>query len=98
MPGIGKSPIFWYTEDKSRAEGEKRTLKTIWLGMSGGVDSSAAALLLRQQGYNVVGITLRLHGQAERDCTDARRVCDALGIEHRILDGQIGRASCRERV
>lgn len=63
-------------------------MKTIWLGMSGGVDSSAAASLLRQQGYNVVGITLRLHGQAERDCTDARRVCDALGIEHRILDGR----------
>jgi len=63
-------------------------LKTIWLGMSGGVDSSAAAWLLKQQGYTVVGITLRLHGQADRDCADARRVCDKLGMEHRILDGR----------
>lgn len=63
-------------------------MKTIWLGMSGGVDSSAAAWLLKQQGYTVVGITLRLHGQADRDCADARRVCDKLGMEHRILDGR----------
>lgn len=56
--------------------------------MSGGVDSSVAAWLLKQQGCTVVGITLRLHGQADRDCTDARRVCDKLGIEHRILDGR----------
>ncbi|MBS5481351.1 MAG: 7-cyano-7-deazaguanine synthase [Clostridiales bacterium] len=56
--------------------------------MSGGVDSSAAAWLLKQQGYTVVGITLRLHGQADRDCADARRVCDKLGMEHRILDGR----------
>lgn len=67
----------------------------VMVGMSGGVDSSAAALLLQRQGFEVTGITLRLRGgrlqeqegeEAERDIQDAARVCAALGIEHRVLD------------
>ncbi len=61
--------------------------KTIWVGMSGGVDSSVAAALLLEQGYRVVGVTLRLRPSgAEQDIEDARRVCAALGVEHRVLD------------
>ncbi|HIW74279.1 MAG TPA: tRNA 2-thiouridine(34) synthase MnmA [Firmicutes bacterium] len=61
--------------------------KTIWVGMSGGVDSSAAAALLLEQGFRVTGVTLRLRPQgAEPDIEDARQVCRALGIEHRVLD------------
>ena len=67
------------------------------IGMSGGVDSSAAAALLIEQGYDVVGITLKLWPQdcvsrAEDKCcgpqavTDARSVCHKLGIPYYLVD------------
>jgi len=66
-------------------------------GMSGGVDSSATAALLQEQGYDVVGITLKLWPQdcvnrAEDKCcgpqavTDARSVCHKLGIPYYLID------------
>jgi tRNA-specific 2-thiouridylase len=66
-------------------------------GMSGGVDSSATAALLLEQGYEVVGITLKLWPQdcvnrAEDRCcgpqavTDARAVCHTLGIPYYLID------------
>ena len=66
----------------------------VTVGMSGGVDSSAAALVLQQKGYEVEGVTLRLRGgrlvglsgAADQDIEDARRVCEVLGIPHRVLD------------
>lgn len=61
--------------------------KKVLLGMSGGVDSSAAALLLLNAGYEVVGATMRLHSCASPDdINDARLVCRKLGIEHKVLD------------
>ena len=63
------------------------------VGMSGGVDSSAAAALLLDQGYEVVGVTMRhLPPEAANSCcslealVDARRVAKKLGIEHHIVD------------
>lgn len=67
------------------------------VAMSGGVDSSVTAALLKDQGYDVVGITLQLydHGEAiqrkgaccaGQDIHDARRVADAIGIPHYVLD------------
>ena len=67
------------------------------VAMSGGVDSSVVAALLKQEGYDVVGITLQLydHGEAVgrkgsccagQDIQDARRVADRLGIPHYVLD------------
>jgi tRNA-uridine 2-sulfurtransferase len=67
------------------------------VGMSGGVDSSATAALLLDQGYDVVGITLKLWPQdcvsrAEDKCcgpqavTDARAVCHQLGIPYYLID------------
>lgn len=67
------------------------------VAMSGGVDSSVVAALLKKAGYDVVGLTLQLydHGEAVhragaccagQDIHDARRVADALGIPHYVLD------------
>ena len=69
----------------------------IVVAMSGGVDSSVVAGLLAREGYEVVGMTLQLynHGEAVQrkgaccagqDIHDARRVAEALGIPHYVLD------------
>lgn len=72
--------------------------KTVMLGMSGGVDSSAAALILKNDGWDVTGVTLRLRrdefSAEQRDggcCTlddveDARRVAYKLGIPHHVFN------------
>lgn len=72
--------------------------ETVFIAMSGGVDSSAAALILVERGFRVVGVTLRLYDScgapasrgccALEDAADARAVAAALGIEHRLLDYQ----------
>ena len=70
---------------------------SVMLGMSGGVDSTVAAYLLQQQGYDVIGATMRLYCREGEDpqnggCStladveDARRVAEAMGIPHRVLD------------
>ena len=66
----------------------------VFVAMSGGVDSSVAAAMLLEQGHDVTGITMQLWPSSddEGDCSslrsvrDARRVCDQLGIEHRVVD------------
>lgn len=70
------------------------TNKRVLLGMSGGVDSSVAALLLQKQGYEVVGCTMKLWEDKNLDngCSsdnasrDAKTICDKLGIEHYEVD------------
>ena len=59
-------------------------MKTVLLGMSGGVDSSVSAILLQKEGYEVIGITMAL--SKETDDTDAKAVCKELGIEHHFVD------------
>lgn len=61
--------------------------KKVLVGMSGGVDSSVAALLLKNQGYEVAGGTFRIWDSASAaDVRDAESVCEALGIPHYIFD------------
>ena len=65
----------------------------VLLAMSGGVDSSVAALVLRNQGHDVVGVTMRLWGgESDTGCCsvsdvdDARRVAQQLGIDHLVFN------------
>lgn len=69
------------------------------VGMSGGVDSSVAAALLKEQGYEVIGVTMRLWAEERpeefsghqqccsvEDIDDARRVAHQLGIRHYVMN------------
>ena len=69
---------------------------TVVVAMSGGVDSSTVAVIMKRDGYKVIGITLKLYDDtkevskskqccAGQDIMDAKRVADKLGIEHKIL-------------
>jgi len=75
----------------------KPNKQRVLLGMSGGVDSSVAGYLLREQGYEVVGVTMKVWPQdcisrAEDKCcgpqavADARGVAHSLGIPHYVVD------------
>ena len=92
---IGQSLIDGVRETVGLA-GDPSTIRVV-CAMSGGVDSTVTAALLKQAGFDVVGITLQLydHGEAVRrkgaccagqDIHDARRAAAAIGIPHYVLD------------
>tara|TARA_B110000459_G_scaffold35606_1_gene37885 strand:+ start:43 stop:1158 length:1116 start_codon:yes stop_codon:yes gene_type:complete len=76
------------------AKEPKDTLVVV--AMSGGVDSSTVAAMMKSEGYNVIGITLKLYNDSKetssskqccagQDIMDAKRVADKLKVEHKIL-------------
>ena len=58
----------------------------ILIGMSGGVDSSAAACIMQKEGYTCIGATMQLHDDADAQIPDAKAVCDRMGIAFTVLD------------
>lgn len=60
--------------------------KTVIVGMSGGVDSSVAAYLLKEKGYNVIGVTMKMWDGGAFVTEDAKAVADKLGIPFYPLD------------
>lgn len=63
--------------------------KKVFVGMSGGVDSSVSAYLLKRQGYDVIGVFMagyNIDGCDEKDSEDARRVAEKIGIPFYVWD------------
>ncbi len=65
-------------------------MKKVVVGLSGGVDSSAAAAILHHQGYEVIGLTLWLMKGKGQCCSegmvDAAYICEQLGVPHHVVD------------
>ena len=69
-------------------------MKKAIIAMSGGVDSSVAAYLIKQSGFDIKGVTLKLHSDktsdpsccTEQDIIDAKSICDSLLIPHEVIN------------
>ena len=69
--------------------------KKVVVGLSGGVDSSVAAYLLKEQGYDVIGVTMKVWDSSHRQkdvvgeaISDAKKIAEQLNIPHYVVDFQ----------
>ena len=80
--------------DLTQAQKLENATKTVFVGMSGGVDSSVSALIVKEQGYNVVGIFMKNWEQqdengvcqASKEFTDVINVCEKIGIPYYCVE------------
>lgn len=61
-------------------------MKRVLIGMSGGVDSSACAIILKNKGYDVIGATMQLWDNTDVNSNDAKSICDKLNVKHYTID------------
>lgn len=61
-------------------------MKKALIAMSGGVDSSVCAAIIKNEGFDCIGGTMRLFGCGQNDENDAKAVCDSLGMPHEVFD------------
>lgn len=64
----------------------KESNKRVLVGMSGGIDSTATCLMLMEQGYEIVGVTMRVWGD---DPIEARELAQRMGIDHYVADERV---------
>ena len=69
----------------------KESKKRVLVGMSGGIDSTATCLMLQEQGYEIVGVTMRVWGDEPQD---ARELAARMGIEQKREIKKIAKSIC----
>ncbi len=88
----GTRPNLQSKRKSGQVSGGSTKGRRVFVGMSGGVDSSVAAMLLKNQGYDVTGVYLKCYVQPDRSCLreamDAMEVAEKLGIPFHIWDFQ----------